>query len=163
MTAKKFWTLTLASVVLALIIFIGVGSYGVLRDAQVEPATEAEASEAFENTRRSFRGQPPVLRPSPDGWTTGRNMDQLASTGRRIESVHVLLWDAGADQLARIQIPFWFLEFFPMDRPVSLLPSGSAFGPAELVITVEDLRRYGPGLIVDHIDTDGSRALIWAD
>ena len=44
---------------------------------------------------------------------------------------------------------------------------GSASGAAtvdlaQLQITVEDLERFGPTLILDQKDTDGSRVLVWS-
>ena len=40
--------------------------------------------------------------------------------------------------------------------------NGNRMDLEDLRLTVEDLERYGPSLIVDHLAPDGDRILVWS-
>jgi hypothetical protein len=59
-----------------------------------------------------------------------------------------------------MDIPFWLLRL--KMRGTRFDFGGNNVDLAKLRITVEDLERYGPTLILDHKEPDGSRVLIWS-
>jgi hypothetical protein len=59
-----------------------------------------------------------------------------------------------------VDLPFWLLRFKMRGNRIDLGNSNVDF--AKLRLTVEDLERFGPTLILDQKDTDGSRVLVWS-
>jgi hypothetical protein len=80
-----------------------------------------------------------------------------------IEALHVMVWEPDERKLLKLNIPFWLLKM-TKGRPIRL--SGQRDGresdPIRLNVTAEDLERHGPGLVMDHTETSGSRVLVWA-
>ena len=59
-----------------------------------------------------------------------------------------------------MDLPFWMLRLKMRGSRFDV--GGSNVDLEKLRLTVEDLERYGPTLIVDHKGSDGSRVLIWS-
>jgi len=60
----------------------------------------------------------------------------------------------------RVEIPFWILR---LKTRGTLVDVGSGnIDLQKLRLTVDDLERFGPTLIVDHQDMNGSRVLLWS-
>ena len=71
-----------------------------------------------------------------------------------------MAFDSHEKKVIRLALPFWMLR---------LKSDGGRFDIgrrnvdlARMHITVEDLERYGPILILDQKDTDGARVLVWS-
>jgi hypothetical protein len=64
----------------------------------------------------------------------------------------------------RVSIPFWLLRLAPTGKRMSFLSeNGVDFDSDRVHLTLEDLERRGPGLILDHIDRQGSLVLVWTE
>ena len=79
---------------------------------------------------------------------------------QRPQTLNIMAFDPHDGKVIRMALPFWILR---------LKSGGSRFDIgrsnvdlARMRITVEDLERYGPILILDQKDTDGSRVLVWS-
>jgi hypothetical protein len=59
-----------------------------------------------------------------------------------------------------MELPFWILRLKSGGAKFDI--GRSNVDLARMRITVEDLERYGPILILDQKDTDGSRVLVWS-
>jgi hypothetical protein len=59
-------------------------------------------------------------------------------------------------------MPFWLLRM-TKGQPIRISSNDDPGSDAvKLKITVEDLERRGPGLILDHKEASGERVLVWA-
>ena len=75
--------------------------------------------------------------------------------------MNIIAFDARDERVVRMDIPFWLLRLKMHGTLINAHGSGN-IDLAKLKLTVEDLERFGPTLIVDHRDADGSRVLVWS-
>lgn len=119
------------------------------------------AEREFEQARAKFAGQPPLIQVGEDG--TGRVVPRQALPGSpEVSSIHLLVYTPNARKLARVTVPFWLVRLSPEhgtirfdDKDVKELHGVN--------VTVGDIERAGPGLLLDHHRGDGSRVIIWSD
>jgi hypothetical protein len=74
--------------------------------------------------------------------------------------LHVVAWDPDEDKIVRATIPFWIVRLAGW-KPITL--RSDEFDLDRIHLTPDDLERFGPGLIFDHKDRQGSRVLVWAE
>ena len=87
-----------------------------------------------------------------------------AAAGRPAASLtmlHVIAWDPDDRQLARVDVPFWFVRL--KSGPIEFSTYASGLDKVGASLKVEDIERYGKGIIVDASMPRGERALIWAE
>jgi hypothetical protein len=72
-----------------------------------------------------------------------------------------MAFDPDEEKVVRMDLPFWLLRL-QMRGTRFDVGGGNNIDLARLRLTVEDLERYGPTLILDHKKSDGSRVLIWS-
>jgi hypothetical protein len=145
-----------------LLVFLAIGGIvfvtsWVRENLEVSETSRASADTAFDEVRRQFPGQAPLLRIDDEGAHYSRG--EVANPPE-IERVHVLAWDPREEKLARFSLPFWFLRL--KSGPIAF--SGYAAGLDEQGVSIrpEDIQKHGPGLIIDGTLHDGARVLIWA-
>ncbi|MGE0042107.1 MAG: hypothetical protein AB7H88_13490 [Vicinamibacterales bacterium] len=158
-TRRKWVPIAIGVAILLVFLAIGgvifVTSY-VRENLQVASTNRSAADAAFDEVRRQFPGQAPLLRLDEGGAHYTR--EEVANPPE-IERVHVLAWDPREEKLARFSLPFWFLRL--KSGPIAF--SGYAAGlDNEVSIRPEDIQKHGPGLIIDGTMPDGARVLIWA-
>ena len=71
-----------------------------------------------------------------------------------------MAFDSHDEKVVRLELPFWLLRLKVGGSRFDI--GGGNVDLAKLRLTVEDLERYGPTLILDQKDSDGSRVLIWS-
>ena len=136
---------------------VGYQSFSFKADFIPPDAAERE----FEQARAKFAGQPPLIQVGEDG--AGRVVPRHSSPGSaEVSSIHVLVYTPDAHKLARVTVPFWLVRLSPEhgtirfdDKDVKELHGVN--------VTVGDIERAGPGLLLDHHRGDGSRVIIWSD
>ena len=67
--------------------------------------------------------------------------------------MRVLVYDAHEGRLVHVDLPFWLLRLVPSGRMSKVSGAGSEFSFESGHITVDDLERHGPGLILDARET----------
>jgi hypothetical protein len=108
--------------------------------------------------RARFAGTKPLIELDEHGDFIHANTDRPNGTVRP-QSLNVMAFDANEDKVIRMELPFWLLRLksdhsgFPMN--------GESVDLAKMHLTVEDLERYGPTLILDHKDRKGAHVLVW--
>jgi hypothetical protein len=125
-----------------------------------EQVTDRDAAGEFERLRTRFAGQQPLISVTEGDEAT--LVPRAAKGSSAIESLHVVAYDPDDRTIARIRIPFWLLRLSPGDGQVTI----SDDAVPELrrsKITVKDIEAAGPGLVLDHADSDGRRVLVWAE
>ena len=169
-SARRTWvSILIASViivgVLALTV-VGGTAFFMYRHVHAEFTNETSAEREFSGARARFSAQRPLIEIRKDDEPIVHR-DQIPSSPstRQIEALRVLAYDERAGKLVRVSIPFWLLRIMPTRHLAFLNDEGIDVDiDAERVrLTVEDLERRGPGLVLDQADRHGSRVLVWTE
>jgi hypothetical protein len=62
-----------------------------------------------------------------------------------------------------VQIPFWLLRMLPSKNLSLLNDEGIDIDTDRVRLTLDDLERRGPGLVLDTKDRRGSLVLVWTE
>jgi hypothetical protein len=153
-------TLTIVVGLVILLAVLGLGSAVWLftQSVDVGKADEVVAAQEFDRVRARFPGVTPVLEIS-DGEPALARKPPDRQTGKRLTTLHVLHWDPDDDKFARVDLPFWLIRL--KSGPIEIVSNNNAISHGELGITVEELERFGPTLVADHVGESGDRLLIW--
>jgi hypothetical protein len=145
--------------ILGVIAMAAAGLYFVKSHVDIRSTTVAVATEDFQSVRQRFAAQKPLIELDDQGSFLRANVDRPNGT-QRPQTLNIMAFDPHDEKVIRMELPFWMLR---------LKSGGSRFDIgrnnvdlARMRITVEDLERYGPILILDQKDTDGSRVLVWS-
>lgn len=145
--------------ILGVVTLAAAGLWFVRSHVNVQPMTVAAATTDFQTIREGFANQKPLIELDERGNFVHANTDRPNGT-KRPESLNVMAFDAREDHVVRVEIPFWMLR---LKTRGTLVDVGSGnIDLQKLRLTVEDLERFGPTLIVDHKDMNGSRVLVWS-
>jgi hypothetical protein len=125
-----------------------------------ETADEPAATLSFDDVRRRFPGEEPVLAIVEDREAVVRREPPASAPARPLERLQLLVWDPGDEGLSRVTLPFWLLRLKagPLDAA-----SRISVNDHRVNLTVEQIERYGPALLVDHAGRNGDRLLIWTE
>lgn len=163
MAKVKTWVWVVIGVValgiLGIVAMAAAGLWFVRSHVNVQTTTVAAAASDFDTVRARFSGQKPLIELDDHGEFVRANTDRAAGTVRP-ESLHMMAFDADDEKVVRMELPFWLLRLKSGGANFSM--GGGNVDLAKLRLTVEDLERYGPTLILDHKDRKGARVLVWS-
>jgi len=156
---------TILMTVVGVLAFVGIvglslGAWFFASVFESDTADEPAATRSFDDVRRRFAGSQPVLAIVNDGEPVVRRQPPAAAPARPLDRLQLLAWDPDDDGLARVTLPFWFLRLKagPIDFSSHVMVNHH-----HIDITVEQIERYGPTLLVDHEGRGGDRLLIWTE
>lgn len=169
MAKVKTWVWIVVGVVVAgvlcLIALAAAGLWFARTHIHVQQATSTSVAQEFDDVQARFASQKPLIELDDRGHFVRANTDRPAGSPRP-DSLHILAFSAKDDKVVQMSIPFWLLR---LKGPGTRIGLGSHvdFGSGDvdlkrMNITVQDLERYGPTLIVDHTSSNGDRVLIWS-
>jgi hypothetical protein len=166
MAQSRTWvSILIAGVVIVVTLSLAVvgGSvYWVLQHVNTRFTSNDNAAVEIDGERAHFTGQQPLveLRPGEDPVV---HRVAEASLHPEIKAVHALFYDPRARKLVRASFPFWILRATPRSQLSFFSDDSELFG--ELHLTLDDLERRGPGLVLDMKDVPikGGQALVWTD
>lgn len=145
--------------ILGVVAMAAAGLWFVKSHVDIQTTTAAAATQDFQAIRQRFVAQTPLIELDDQGSFLRANTDRPAGT-KRPQTLSVMVFDPRDEKVVRMELPFWLLR---------LKGSGGSFDIGRsnidltrMRLTVEDLERYGPILILDQKDTDGSRVLVWS-
>ena len=147
--------------ILCMIAMAAAGIYYFTQNIEARKATPAVAASEFDAVRERFRGQKPLIELDERGRFLRANTDR--PTNRDIKTpdqLNVLAFDPDDERIVKVSIPFWLLRFKKHGATVDF--NGGRLDLEDLKLTVEDLERFGPTLILDHQSTRGERVLVWS-
>ena len=121
--------------------------------------TPTEALHRFMAIRAQFNGAEPILRVGQGGRVV--RSKEPPGDGQAPDYFCVLAYRAPEHQLARANVPFWFLKTKGPAVKYSL--RGTGLDLDRLGVSPADLARYGPSLVYDETAADGSRLLVWTE
>ena len=147
-------------VVLGLVAVAGVGFYEFSRHFETTAATATDAASEFDAVRARFAGQEPLLeRTETGGVARTRREAPVEAPAVRPTELHLLGFDPSDGRLVRFKVPFWLLRMGGAKGSIDL--NGEKVTLDELDVTVEDLERLGPALVLDHRTPKGERVIVW--
>jgi hypothetical protein len=148
----------LAVVALAFAVLAGTGAYFVFRGMERRVSGEAEAVKEIDVVKTRFGQRSPLVEiVDPVRADIRINRPADASTVK-VDTVHIMNWKREDGELMRTAVPLWLLRF----SSVNVL-SQLGLAPEKFRLTVSDIERYGPGIIVDYGSPGASRLLMWVD
>jgi hypothetical protein len=162
---------TWVSILIAGVIIVGIlavaavggAAYFISRHVSTSFTPTESAENEFVQTRTRFAGQEPLIQVRHDDEpVVNRDLLKDANASQHLESLRVLAYDRRARKLVRVSIPFWLIRMAPSGR-FRLNDNGFDFDADRVHITVDDLERRGPGLILDQKDRRGSHVLVWTE
>jgi len=149
---------------------VGVGILGIVAMAattlwfvrshvDVRETTAAAASSDFDAVRARYASQKPLIELDEHDELVRANTDRPSSSVR-LQSLNVMAFDPKDEKVVRVEIPWWVLRLKSGGNRISM--GGDNVDLAKLQLTVEDLERFGPTLILDHQNRRGARVLVWS-
>jgi hypothetical protein len=159
----KTWVWVVVGIVvcgiLGVIAMAAAGLWFVKSHVDIRTTTVAAATEDFQAIRQRFAAQKPLIELDERGHFLRANADRPAGT-QRPQTLKIMAFDPDDGKVVRMELPFWILRLKSGGTKFDI--GRSNVDLARMRITVEDLERYGPILILDQKDTDGSRVLVWS-
>jgi hypothetical protein len=147
--------------VLCVVAMAGVGIYYFSQHVQTRAASPANAAHDFEQIKLRFAGQKPLIELDEHGRYLRSNTDRTPPPNANPpESINVMAFDPDEERIVRVSIPFWVVRMKMRGATIDL--NGRHMNLEDLRLTVEDLERYGPTLIIDHRNPNGERVLVWS-
>ena len=167
MTGKvKTWVWVVVAVVvlgiLGIIAMAGVGIYFFSHHITTRSETPAAASRDFDRVSTRFSDQKPLIELDEHGRYLRSNTDRQAAPGAKTPAaLHVMAFDPGDGRIVSVEIPFWLLRLKLRGSAIDF--NGQRIQLEDMKLTVEDLERYGPAIVVDHRVASGQRVLVWSE
>lgn len=153
------WTAVIVAVVL-LAIGASVGLVVWRHTAITKPAAP-DAQAAFTSIREHYKGRPPLVELKSMGpLMIDARINRLPESAPRhpVRHFHVIVWDSRGGSFVRSSAPIWWMHFSGNSLLTWLgVPLG------DLSLTVGDVERYGPGIIVDFQPPGGGHMLVWTE
>jgi hypothetical protein len=166
MAAKvKTWVWVVVAIVivgvLGIVAMAGLGFYFFSQHFDTKVATSESAGVEFEQVKARFTGQKPLIELDQRGQFLRSNPDRPARADARTpDHLYVLAFDPDDQRIVRVKVPFWLLRLKSHGATIDF--NGGPLDLEDLKLSVEDLERFGPTLIVDHTTSDGERVLVWS-
>jgi len=164
--ARKTWvSIVIAALIVAAVVVVGfvAGTYVFLQSHLHGEDVEPQAARTrFEETRARFGGGTPLIELSSDG----QPILHRNPTGERrpVNALHVMQYDARAGHVSRIDLPGWLVRALSAGGRIRLANLGFADEADDVQqrVTLEDLERHGPGLVLD-FSRRGNQLLVWTE
>ena len=161
----KTWVWVLLAIVvvgiLGVIAMAGVGFYFFTQHVNTKVTSPASAAREFDEVGARFSGQKPLIELDERGSLLRANTDRITpEKPAPLDALHVLAYNPEDGRIVRISVPFWILRMKTHGTTINF--NGNRMDLEDLKLTVEDLERYGPTLIIDQKTHSGERVLVWS-
>ena len=162
-TRKTWIAILIASLLIIFIICVALVAGGALFihrhiNSQITSAESAEAE--FATTRARFSGQQPLIE-MRRGDEPVTHRDESAPR-RDVQALHVLAYDDRAHKIVHVDVPGWLLRLTSAHGSIRLA-NLDMFDDDRDRLTLEDLERHGPGLVLDTKQPNGTQVIIWTE
>ena len=142
----------------SLAVLAGTGAYYFLRHLETKTATEVDALKEVDAIRARFKSRTPMIEVVNLEAGDIRVQRTPHPDGLRGSTVHVLTWTGDDQRTLRTDMPLWLMRFSSLN-----VLSHLGIAPAKFRLTVEDLERFGPGIVVDYRRPGSNHVLIWME
>ena len=147
-----------ALIALALVALAGTGAYFVFRHMDQRTGSEAEAIRAIDTVKARFGTRPPLIEINDPQRADIRINRPTDASLTRVGTMHVINWNRSTGELVQFEAPVWLLRFSTAN-----IASQLGLTPEKFRLTVADIERYGPGIVVDYSVPNTTRVLVWVD
>ncbi len=169
-STKRTWLWIIFGVAIciavAVVALVGGTVYMVSRHVKTELVGKNTAEQQFLQQRERFAGQPPMIELRGDRGDERPIVHRPSESARKVDlqSIRVLVYDSHDGRLIHVDLPFWLFRLMPSGRVgVGSFGTNFDFESGRVRLTVDDLERYGPGLILDATDRRHAQVLIWTE
>jgi hypothetical protein len=162
---KKTWISILIAVIVIVvalgIALVGGSAYFISRHVRAQFVSTAGAEAQFASARQRFVGQTPLIEMRKGAEPLIHRPAEDAHAAP-IEVIHAIVYSPDSRKLVSVNLPLWLLRMAPGKR-FSFLDDNVDFDSGRVRLTLDDVERHGPGLILDQADRYGARVLVWAE
>jgi len=160
---KRTWLWILLGV-FAFFVITGIGmvaftAYWLGSHVEIVETPPTDAVKTFEEVRARFPGQQPLLK------LQSGEPAELAATATpstvTLRTLHIIAFDHDEAKLVRVDVPFWLLRL--KSGPIQFSSYASSVDDRRVRMTVQDIERRGPGIVLDTTEADEGRVLIWVE
>jgi hypothetical protein len=160
----KTWVWVLVGIAVVCVLFLiasaAVGFYFFSQHMDTRKVTASTATAEFDKVRAQFTGSKPLIELDERGDLLRTNTDRpLPTDPRPLEALHIMAYDPDDGGLVQFKIPFWILRMQPDNAKIDL--GGQRVDLEDLKLTVDDLERFGPAMVLDQRSRGGDRVLVW--
>jgi hypothetical protein len=149
-------------VVLALTVLVAF----VVWHRDATPVTVTAAQAEFDRLRARFEGQMALVD------MQARSSRPLATkaSARPLRAFHTVIFDRrGGDRLVEVSVPFWLGRTYARHGgsfawlgELTFLDD-TEFDPEPLRLSIDEIERHGPGLLVDYRHPGGGQFVAWVE
>jgi hypothetical protein len=141
---------------------LGLAGFGYMawNAVSVERADESDAAQQFRAARATFGSALPMLQTEASGRIVRRPSPPREETSR-LERLRILVYQVRQRRLVRADVPFWFVSLKGPALQYAVRDTGVDL--ERLGVTAADLRRHGPGPILDETRPNGDSVLVWVE
>lgn len=158
---RRWVKIALIVVVVGAALFLalaGTGAYYFLRHLETRTASEKQVQPDFDAVRTRFGARQALIEIIDPAKGDVRINRSTHPEGRRASTLHVLTWEGDESRQLRTDVPLWLMRF----SSVNVL-SQVGIAPSRYRLTVQDIERYGPGIVVDFRREGEHQVLIWVE
>lgn len=162
---KRTW-LWIVLGVFAFLFVMAVGgaaftAYWVTSNMEFVETPAPEAAKAFDEVRAKFPGQRPLIEfVNGDRGNITTNPAATASSVK-LTTLHIIAFDDDEGRMVKMTVPFWLLRM--KSGPIAFSSWANGFDDNRVRLSVEDIERRGPGIVLDLAEAREGRVLIWAE
>ena len=157
-TRTRYLLLIVAVLVIALVAVVGRGVYIVVKNLSITESTAALAAVQFDEIRRRFPERAPLIEiKDPRRSRVRVNHPPRTAPLVHVDGFEILVWKADDQELTHTKAPLWMMRL----STLSIL-SQVGLVPSSLQLTVDDVERNGPGVVIDFTSPKGDRVLVVA-
>ncbi len=143
---------------------VGGTAYFIYRHVHTQIAPAENAEQQFAEARARFSGQQPLIEMRKDDEPLlHREVIPTSLPAAKLDTLRVLAYDTRARKLVHVSIPMWLLRMAPSNKFSFMKDNGIDFDSDRVHITLDDIERRGPGLVLDQADRRGSQVLVWTE
>ena len=166
MSIARFGLLAVGIGATLAVIALIAGTAFFVRHHRSESASAQTAGAEFERIRARFADQRPLLDMHERRPVTDPGGPQ---TGRPLHSFNTIVFDTrGGERLVRITVPYRFARLFGRDKGFRWLGQltfldDTEFDPEPIQLSLAQVERHGPGLMVDYRHPTGGQFIAWVE
>ena len=162
---KRRWIPIVIGVVLLFgVLAIGAVAFTALwfrENMTITQSSEEAATQQFEEVRRRFAGQEPLIQLVDGRPQITRELSELAVPRAPLSAIHVIAYDRDEGNTVSFSLPFWLLRM--KSGPIRISAYQQGWDDRGVAFRVEEIERHGPGIVVDVSEPGEGRVLIWAE
>ena len=147
-----------ALIAVALVALGATGAYFVMRHMEKRATSEVQAVQEIDSVKARFGSRAPLIEIIDPERADIRINRPVEASASRVDTIHVINWKGDTAELSRTDVPLWLMRFSTVN-----IASQLGIAPAKFRLTVSDVERYGPGIVVDYGSQGNFRLLVWVD